>query len=78
MEISKRKLESYKRAEIVCRELRFQVAGNRNDMELGGCTDMLIDWLEVSTKEKWIRPPNNTSTKKRRERRERRVKHNNQ
>jgi len=66
VEISKRKLESYKRAEIVCRELRFQLAVNRNGTDLGDCTDMLIDWLDVSTKEKWIRPTNNTSTKKRR------------
>lgn len=71
MEISKRKLESYKKAEIVCRELRFQIAGNRNDMDLGNCTDMLIDWLSVTTKSKWERPENKTVTKKRREMRER-------
>lgn len=69
--ISMRKLESYRRAEIVCRELRFQIAGSRLELELGDATDMLIDWIEVSTKSKWDRPENKTLTKKRRENRSR-------
>ena len=65
MSISKRKLESYRRAELVCRELRTQIAGRHCDMDLKDAADFLIDWLEVTGKIKYERPINNTKAKKR-------------
>ena len=44
--ISKRKLESYKRAEMVCQELRHQIANNGiNESRL---CNYAIYWLKVT------------------------------
>ena len=64
MSTSKRKLESYRRAELVCRELRFQVGGRHCDMNLNDAMDFLVDWLEVTGKIGFERPANNTKNKK--------------
>lgn len=55
LEISKRKLESYKRAEAVAQELRFQIANNMNsDNEI--LADLVIKWMRTTGKEKFNRP----------------------
>ena len=55
--ISKRKLESYKRAEMACQELRYQIANNadREDMQL--ITEYVLHWMRVTGKKvKFNRP----------------------
>lgn len=53
--ISKRKFESYKRAEIVARELRFQLSGaTRFDGNL--LCDMVMNWMNITGKIKYERP----------------------
>jgi hypothetical protein len=57
-EISKRKLESYKRAEKVCRELRHLIS-NRGINELpedSRLVDDLLSWMRVTGKIKYERP----------------------
>jgi len=57
-EISKRKLESYKRAEAVARELRYQFTHNANkDQQI--LLDLLIHWMKVTGEIKYERPPAN-------------------
>ena len=53
--ISKRKLESYKRAEIVARELRYQLQrpSYRNEQRLG---EAVIRWMDTTGKIKYERP----------------------
>ena len=52
--ISKRKLESYKRAELVAREVRYLIAHNE---EMGAkIADLCIDWMKVTGKIKNARP----------------------
>ena len=58
MTISKRKLESYKRAELFCREMRHLMAGNYplyNEMG-DEAVKMLISWMRVTGKIKYVRP----------------------
>ncbi len=54
--ISKRKMESYKRAEMVCQEFRYQIViAGRNDMEK--VLDYLLHWMKVTgEKVKFNRP----------------------
>lgn len=53
--ISQRKLESYKRAEKVCREFRYQITyKGRNDMN--SVVDYLLKWMDVTGKIKFKRP----------------------
>jgi len=52
--ISKRKMESYKRAEMVCQELRHQIASNRDDM--GKVLKHLSRWMKVTGNIKFNRP----------------------
>jgi len=56
--ISKRKMESYKRAEMVCQELRYQLSmACREDMQK--VSEYLIRWLNVTGKKiKFKRPKN--------------------
>ncbi len=52
--LSKRKLESYKRAELVAREVRYLIANNK---EMGAkIADLCIDWMQVTGKIKNVRP----------------------
>ncbi len=53
--VSKRKMESYKRAEMVCQELRYQFSiACREDMN--SVIDYLIHWMKVTGKIKNDRP----------------------
>jgi len=54
IEISKRKLESYKRAEKVCRELRYQISDNKMDMDK--IAGLVIKWMDKTSKIKYERP----------------------
>jgi hypothetical protein len=54
--LSRRKMKSYERAEIVCRELRYQLAhANRWDPAL--LTKRLQRWMQVTGKVKYDCPP---------------------
>ena len=44
------------RAELVCRELRFQFGGKQIDMDLNRSLNLLLDWMKVAKKNKYIRP----------------------
>ena len=55
IEISKRKLESYKRAELVCRELRYQLSDRRN-ADPSTLAKFCIHWYRISDKNGQIRP----------------------
>jgi hypothetical protein len=55
MEISKRKLESYKRAEMVARECRYQLADNRK-RDASAMADMVIYWMRSTGNIKYERP----------------------
>ena len=52
--ISKRKMESYKRAEMVCQELRYQIA-NPNREEWKHVTDYLLYWMRKTGNIKYER-----------------------
>lgn len=52
--LSKRKLESYKRAEIVCRELRAQLSDRRNE-DTSRLTGAILSWMDVTGKIKFER-----------------------
>lgn len=52
--VNKRKLESYKRAEIVCRELRYQISNNNIDMDK--VAGLILKWMDKSGKIKYIKP----------------------
>lgn len=56
--LSKRKLESYKRAEIVARALRKHVtAGSRETQaDINYMMDCLLDWMAVSGQHKYDPP----------------------
>ena len=56
MSMSKKKLDSYKRAEKVCRELRHQYINDRNPMDHEKLLQLLISWMEVTGKIKYERP----------------------
>lgn len=53
--ISKRKLESYKRAELVCRELRHQLSDQRN-ADPSRLAKFCIYWYRISDRNGQIRP----------------------
>lgn len=55
IEISKRKLESYKRAEILAQECRFQCADSRN-LDLGRLADFVLHWMQSAGNIKYERP----------------------
>lgn len=55
VELSKRKLESYKRAEMVCRELRYQIASPRN-WNAETLVKFLTHWMKVTGNIKYHRP----------------------
>ena len=62
--ISKRKIESYKRAEKVCQELRYQLAmACREDMK--SVFDYLNRWMKVTGEVKYNRPKKLNQKKKR-------------
>ncbi len=44
------------RAELVCRELRYQIGGRAADMDLNKVSTLLINWMKVAKKNKYIRP----------------------
>lgn len=52
--LSKRKLESYKRAEVVCRELRYQIGSNKLDMNR--VAGLIIKWMDKTGNIKYERP----------------------
>lgn len=53
--ISKRKLESYKRAEKVCQEFRYQMTmANREDWN--SVAGYLLHWMNVTGNIKYDRP----------------------
>ena len=52
--ISQRKLESYKQAEKVCRELRYQISDNNIDLD--GLAGLLLKWMDKTGKIKYERP----------------------
>ena len=53
--ISKRKIESYKRAEKVCQELRYQLElPNRHDIH--EVSKYLLQWMKVTGNIKYNRP----------------------
>ena len=54
--ISKRKLKSYKRAEMVCQEFRYQITNNANRENLSLISDYLIRWVKVTGNIKYERP----------------------
>ncbi len=54
--ISKRKLESYKRAEKVAQEARRQIAGNQNNIDLNKLADFVIHWMKETGKVKYEIP----------------------
>ena len=56
MNISKRKMESYRRAELVCRELRFQIGGKFAHQDLERAVDLLTYWMDKTGKIKYERP----------------------
>lgn len=55
MEISKRKLESYRRAELVAQELRYQLmsASFHDEKRL---VKLVLHWMRVTGKTKYERP----------------------
>lgn len=54
--ISKRKLESYKRAETVCRELRFHISNNSFNSSEKSLFDLLIKWMNKTGNIKYRKP----------------------
>ena len=52
--ISKRKMESYKRAEMVCQELRYQIS-NPNREEWKHVTNYLLHWMRITGNIKYER-----------------------
>lgn len=53
--ISKRKLESYRRAEIIARELRYQLS-NRTEDNPNRLADMIIFWIKSTGEICYERP----------------------
>lgn len=45
---------SNKKAQIVCRELRYQIANNEFDFDL--IADLVSEWCRVTGNEKYVRP----------------------
>ncbi len=44
------------RAEMVCREFRYQITRPPAQMDLNACADLLIKWMQVAKKNKYTRP----------------------
>ena len=55
--MSKRSELSNRKAQLVCRELRFQMGGGPHKENLNPAVDLLIDWLKFSKKDAYVRPP---------------------
>ena len=55
--ISKRKLESYKRAEMVCQELRYQITNNPNKENLHKVCQYLLHWKKVTGEKIYYKRP---------------------
>ena len=55
IEISKRKLESYKRAEMVARECRYQFVDARN-RDIEAIANHVIYWMQSTGNIKYKRP----------------------
>lgn len=56
IKISKRKLESYKRAELLARELRFQLTRPYGQSDMESVSNYLIRWMDKTGKIKFERP----------------------
>ena len=56
--INKRKIESYKREEMVCQEFRYQISNNSNNMDLNKILDYLLFWMKSTGKIVYDRPKN--------------------
>lgn len=54
--LSKRKLESYRRAELTCQELRQQLAAN--NISTSVLADFVIHWMDVTGEVKYNTPRN--------------------
>ncbi len=60
--LSKRKLESYKRAEMVCQEFRYQISmANREDWNR--VAKYVFHWMDTTGKVKYDRPKKIKSVK---------------
>jgi 3-deoxy-D-manno-octulosonic-acid transferase len=57
LEISKRKLESYRRAEALAQELRYQMTHRRDEDNQRLC-DFVISWMRSTGNLKYERPAN--------------------
>jgi len=55
-QISSRKLESYKRAEAVAQELRRQIAGRSNNIDMNALADFVIHWMKSTGNIKYQKP----------------------
>lgn len=55
MKLSKRKLESYRRAEMVAQECRYQFADNRRN-DIKRISDLVIHWMRSTGNVKYDRP----------------------
>jgi len=61
--ISKRKIESYKRAEEVCQELRYQITRNAGAEDMSRVIAYLSRWMDVTgNKVKFKRPKTKVKT----------------
>ena len=54
--ISKRKLESYKRAELIAKEVRYLMARNMQLLSNDKLFELLKNWMNVTGKIKYKRP----------------------
>ena len=53
--LSKRKLESYRRAEMACQEFRYQVS-HAQHMDMNAVLDYVLYWMESTGDLKYERP----------------------
>lgn len=78
MKVSKRKMESYRRAELVARELRHQLGGRYCDQDFTRVMELLIYWMRVTGNIKFERPDiNDHLTNDQRKMRKLKLEHNN-
>lgn len=54
--VSQRKLKRLERAERVCREARYQVAQHGGIADNRRLFDLVLSWMRVADKTKYIRP----------------------
>lgn len=55
IKISKRKLESYKRAEVIARELRYQLSAAHKEDQMK-LYRLVINWMKTTGKIRFERP----------------------